>query len=199
MVQVKKALNSPLSAVKTYRPRLRGSRRHNWIHRRLTSRAWTSSDPLGCTLRLCLMPLRSARVPSASAQRRRLLLCGPFTRVTRIASHVITFPTCTASRHFVICGSTNFKSLHLPRRYNGSSQPLKSATCNDLCDYQSPLSFILFAVWIYKFWMFFSSSNILSPFLVLNIIRIFLESKYACIYFFYVKRLFNRNFVKFCK
>lgn len=49
-----------LSAVKTYRPRLRGSRRHNWIHRRLTSRAWTSSDPLGCTLRLCLMPLHRA-------------------------------------------------------------------------------------------------------------------------------------------
>ena len=54
------AFNASFSAVKTFRPRLRGSRRHNWIHRRLTSRAWTSSGPLECTLRLCLTPLHRA-------------------------------------------------------------------------------------------------------------------------------------------
>lgn len=122
MIQVKKALNAPLSAVKTFRLRLCSSRRHNWIRKRLTSRAWTSSDPLGCTLRLCLMPLHRAICTRAIGEciaASVAVTSGPFTRVTRIASHVITFPTISASRHFVIYGSTNFKSSHLPRRYNG--------------------------------------------------------------------------------
>lgn len=67
-----KLLTRHLMPSKTFRLRLRGSRRHNWTRRRLTSRAWTSSGPLECTLRLCLTPLHRAirtRAVVASAHR----------------------------------------------------------------------------------------------------------------------------------
>lgn len=120
MIQVKKALNAPLSAVKTFRPRLRGSRWHNWIRRRLTSHAWTSSDPLGCTLRLCLIPLHRAIctraigkciAASAAVTSGPVYTCHSY----RITHHYLS----NLQRHFVIYSSTNFKSLHLPRCYNG--------------------------------------------------------------------------------
>lgn len=65
-----KAFNVPLNAVGTFRLWLRCPWRHNWICRRLTSRAWTSSGPLECALRLCLTPLHRAICTRAVASAR---------------------------------------------------------------------------------------------------------------------------------
>lgn len=94
------------NAIKTFRLRLRGSRRHNWICRRLTSRAWTSSGPLECTLRALFnavapCDLHACRRIGASASCERAS-----ERVAAAQSAAVTWPVYTChsyriTRHYL--------------------------------------------------------------------------------------------------